>query len=797
MGKPFLLFLFAFAVGAVSAARYETVDVDSPSMGGSVRCLVVLPDSYRADGGEFPVVYFLHGAGGSEKTWRTGTDIRGVVDRYGFVGVCPDGKDSWWLDAPALPSSRYETHVVKELLPFVERRYRVRADRGGRALLGESMGGFGACYLGFRHKDLFATVVNAFGGLDLTYAPDGWNKLKLFGPDAEHPEYRRDRSIAKVAEGLRNGEVNLLTVIGTDDEYFLPCNRQFHKTLAARGIAHTYVEVRGADRESSRHSMKCFNDSLDLMARFVAGHFTEAPERTNVGVVEKGSPWSRPVKVGSRLQLLWDDDLADARRTTAERLQHRPELAGTVHVFDRPWEGDCCFYQILVKDADRLRIYYKASGSRLCQTYSPGKFERSDKALCSVIESRDGGLTWTRPDFNRVKAGGTTHNNVLFDENRDNFYVFRDSNPDCPKEELYKALAMWGAFNANGTPDLAKGKPGLWCYVSANGTDFRRDRLASSEGAFDSINTAFWDATRGLYHAYVRGYHGRKGDRNGDTDIRDVRHMTSKDFRTWTRPQLLDFGPDGEDYPLYTNGIHPYYREPSVFIGFPSRYVERKKWTDNFEKLCAPEKRRARMEAPWGKHPRGGLTTWDTVFCFSRDGQRFDRFDEAMFRPGPEHPDKNWAYGDTMVTVGEIESPGRFGVDPEISMFVLEGAHLGVPAKLNRYTIRLDGYVSRHAPYAGARFVTKPIVFSGSELELNFSTSARGFVYVTVRDENGRELKSTELFGDKVDRIVGWETGEAVSSPLQENKKLSSFAGKPVTLEFDMSDADIYSFRFK
>ena len=494
-----------------------------------------------------------------------------------------------------------------------------------------------------------------------------------------------------------------------------------------------------------------------------------------------------PVDIGDRLQLLWDDALADVGKTTAERLMHRPEFAGTVYTFDHPWEGDCCFYEVLLREPDRLRIYYKACMSKkLCETHSPGVFIPHGGSKTAVIESFDGGLSWSAPVFDKVEQCGSKHNNVIIEEDRDNFYVFRDTNPACPPERRYKATAgVWRRLNKNGTPDLSVGQPAeLWCYVSSNGLDFVKWRLMTSGKGFDSINTVFWDETRGEYHAYVRGYHvdRKKKDRNRDYSIRDVRHMVSKDFLTWTEKKCVDFGPDAEDYPLYTNGIHPYYRDPSVYIGFPSRYVERKSWTDNFDKLCAPDKRKMRMTV--GTR-REGLTTWDCVFCFSRDTWRFDRFDEAIFRPGPEHPDKNWAYGDKMVTVGEVETPGRFGVDPEISMFILEGAKLGVPNKLNRYTIRLDGYVSRHAPYAERRFVTKPLVYRGQEMMLNFSTSARGFVYVTIRGEDGEELHSTELFGDKVDRVVGFTDG----SP-------ADFAGKPVTIEFRMSDADIYSFKF-
>jgi len=70
---------------------------------------------------------------------------------------------------------------------------------------------------------------------------------------------------------------------------------------------------------------------------------------------------------------------------------------------------------------------------------------------------------------------------------------------------------------------------------------------------------------------------------------------------------------------------------------------------------------------------------------------------------------------------------------------------------------------------------------------VNFSTSARGRMFVTIRDESGRSIRSVELFGDKVDRVVDFDGGGGVAD----------FAGRPVVVEFEMSDADLYSFRFR
>ena len=103
-----------------------------------------------------------------------------------------------------------------------------------------------------------------------------------------------------------------------------------------------------------------------------------------------------------------------------------------------------------------------------------------------------------------------------------------------------------------------------------------------------------------------------------------------------------------------------------------------------------------------------------------------------------------------------------------------------------RYALRMDGFVSRHAPDAGARLVTKPFVFDGTALQINFRTSAYGQIFVTLRTADGaKAMRSCEIFGNKIDRVVGFRGG-----------RVADFAGRPVVLGFDMHDADVYAFQF-
>ena len=182
-----------------------------------------------------------------------------------------------------------------------------------------------------------------------------------------------------------------------------------------------------------------------------------------------------------------------------------------------------------------------------------------------------------------------------------------------------------------------------------------------------------------------------------------------------------------------------------------------------------------------------GLAVTDGLFMLSRDGQKFVRYDEAFMRPGPQRP-SSWVYGDCYPGAFVIPTPAADGSGDELSIYKPLGHMMGKPAKLERFTIRIDGFVSRHATFNEQKVVTKPFIFSGNEMIMNFSTSARGriAVYLYLDGAKNPSLASCWMFGDRVDSPVTFPKG-----------KLAAFAGKPVRLEFVMSDADLYSFRFR
>jgi S-formylglutathione hydrolase FrmB len=152
------------------------------------RTAVWLPPSYAlmADR-RYPVVYWLSGYAGTGEQLFSGTPWQpGLGDRLdrlaasGAMGeaivVAPDCFTRWggaqYLDSPALGS--YETHVVREVIPTIDARFRTIAARDARAVGGKSSGGFGALVLAMRHPDLFAAVASHAGDMyfELSALPD-------------------------------------------------------------------------------------------------------------------------------------------------------------------------------------------------------------------------------------------------------------------------------------------------------------------------------------------------------------------------------------------------------------------------------------------------------------------------------------------------------------------------------------------------------------------------------------------------------------------------------------------------
>ena len=476
------------------------------------------------------------------------------------------------------------------------------------------------------------------------------------------------------------------------------------------------------------------------------------------------------IDIGSRLELFVDDFLID-RIDGAALTLHRPVPQEVALVSDRPWEGSNIGYVTVFKDGDLYRMYYR--GRRVDHT--------SGEATC-YAESTDG-IRWERPSLGLVEFQGSKDNNMIIGDGpgRHNFAPFKDANPDCEPDARYKAFG--------GTRSGDHDKDGLHAFKSPDGVHWSlmSDELIITDGAFDSQNLAFWDAMRGEYREYHRDFH-EGVDAWGNKNGRDIKTATTKDFLKWPDPTWLNYSP-GRIGELYTNQVVPYYRAPHIFLGFPTRYTDRG-WAESTKLLPQLEYRRIRGSTS----QREGTAMTDGMFMSSRDGLNFDIWPECFLRPGLKLKE-NWFYGDNYQNHGLVETASHVeGAADELSVFAKEASNLDYTAsRLRRYTLRIDGFVSVQGKLAGGELVTRPLVFEGGELVINFSSSAGSTIRVEVQDALGYALPGFamedchDIFGDDLERVVSWHS----------EGNLASLAGTPVRLRFELKDADLYSLRFR
>ena len=488
------------------------------------------------------------------------------------------------------------------------------------------------------------------------------------------------------------------------------------------------------------------------------------------------------IDMGSRRELFVDDFLV--RELVGARLRlHQPVPREVSFVFDKPWEGNESYYITVLEDAQlpdagRYRMYYRGRNV----LYDQKGLHLTHPEVVCYAESDDG-ITWRRRELGLHEFEGSKRNNILWKGvGVHNFSPFIDGHPNCPPNQRYKAVGH--------------GPGGLYAFQSADGVHWSKiqDDPVITKGAFDSHNVVFWDALRGQYREYHRDF------RNG----RDIRTSASGDFLKWGDSTFLNYAspveaagrspqdvteqhPPGRVSQLYTNNVTPYYRAPHIFLGFPTRYIDRG-WNPTTRTLPNPEFRQLRGAVS----KREGSALTDGMLMSSRDGKTFRVWPESFIRPGLRQRE-NWFYGDNYQNWGLVETRGAYADSPrELSIYVTESALQGTSVTIRRHTIRIDGFVSVEAPLSGGYCTTKVLRFAGNRLSLNFSTSAVGTIRAELQRPDGQPIPGyllqdcTLLYGDALNGVLQWQGGADISK----------LASQPIRVRFELRDADLYSLQF-
>jgi len=254
--------------------RVRTIPFESKLVGKILPYNVLLPVAYdqpAAKTKRYPVVYLLHGLTGHYTNWLEKTRLASYPDAYDFIIVTPEGNDGWYTDSATVPSDKYESYILQELIPDVEKRFRAGNKREDRAIAGLSMGGYGAIKLGLKHPDKFAFAASLSGAFSVA----SWTEQELKDPGAIRdsimqtfgPANSETRVANDVRKLAREAKPELLPFFfidcGTEDFLFSD-NRQFIDLLLERKIRHEYRQLPGS------HSWQFWDSEVQEVLRVAA-----------------------------------------------------------------------------------------------------------------------------------------------------------------------------------------------------------------------------------------------------------------------------------------------------------------------------------------------------------------------------------------------------------------------------------------------------------------------------------------------------------------------------------------------
>ena len=267
----FLAVLALFALLPEVQGELKTINITGKITNKKITFDVYLPKNYNKNGAGYPVIYNLHGRGGSHKSGEAfrvpmqKAIAKGILQPV--IGIYPDGtKNGWYADSKDR-SILVETNIIREIIPWVDANYNTRASREFRVIQGFSMGGYGASLYAVKFPELFSICINYDGGMwnweNMLRKSRKWEPVApvLFDNDKKfYDETSSPWNLALVNQDKIRGKLQFRTLVGSLGSGLEKWRDHIHSL----SIKMDYVDTK------CRHNLKCLheeagNESFRLM----------------------------------------------------------------------------------------------------------------------------------------------------------------------------------------------------------------------------------------------------------------------------------------------------------------------------------------------------------------------------------------------------------------------------------------------------------------------------------------------------------------------------------------------------
>jgi S-formylglutathione hydrolase FrmB len=223
---------------------------------------VIEPTSFKP-GERICVGYLLHGNGSGFREWSTYSSIGELaVDNY--VLVMPEGHSTYFMNSATKADDRYEDFVTRDLIADAEHDLPQPIGRSSRFIAGNSMGGFAAMVLAFKHPDLYAFAGALSPPVDfpkraftLRRISQSLGVRRIFGPEGSATRSSNDPFL--LARAANPDSVPFLFVSVGDQESLREPVERFNRALTARSIPHIFLLGRGG------HNWQQWNGNLPML----------------------------------------------------------------------------------------------------------------------------------------------------------------------------------------------------------------------------------------------------------------------------------------------------------------------------------------------------------------------------------------------------------------------------------------------------------------------------------------------------------------------------------------------------
>lgn len=251
-----------------SNVNLQDVTFRSTALGRNIRYRVISPVPPPRQ--RLPVVYLLHGAGGNYRDWSNYSDVARYAES-GLLLIMPEGESSYYTNAVDPPYDRFEDYITKDLITDVETRFPAATGRANRAIVGISMGGFGAVKIGLRHSDLFVFAAGISSAIDVPRRGFSIKRLQqsrhynsIFG--SAESQTRRENDPFNLVKTANPETAPYFFLTCGDQEGLLPANREFAALLEERHFHHEFRTIPGS------HDWNQWNSWLPVVFRSLSEH---------------------------------------------------------------------------------------------------------------------------------------------------------------------------------------------------------------------------------------------------------------------------------------------------------------------------------------------------------------------------------------------------------------------------------------------------------------------------------------------------------------------------------------------